>query len=76
MKKMLREWRMVDNARELAGRLRRLRGGDGYLVRFHAFKDEDHLTVVPASIGRAMSFALRPSQFDGRSGFLRGSRYR
>jgi predicted alpha/beta superfamily hydrolase len=60
MKKLMREWRMVDNARELARRLRKIKGAPGYLARFHAFQDEDHLTVLAASIGRAITFALRP----------------
>ena len=55
------EARMVDNARELADRLSRLDGGPGYGVHFHAFEGEDHLTALPASIGRALAFALRRS---------------
>jgi len=61
MKTLVREWRMVDNARDLAARLASIKGGTGYSVRFHAFDGEDHLTVLPASISRAMAFALRPS---------------
>jgi predicted alpha/beta superfamily hydrolase len=60
MKTLIRESRMVDNARELAARLRKINGGSGYLAHFHAFEDEDHLTVLAASIGRALAFALRP----------------
>jgi len=59
MKTLVEESRMVDNASELAGRLGRIKGGPGYGVRFHAFEDEDHLTVLPASISRALAFALR-----------------
>ena len=51
--------RMVDNARELAERLARLNGKPGYTVRFHALEDEDHSTVVPTAISRALAFALR-----------------
>jgi uncharacterized protein len=51
--------RMVDNARELAERLRQIRGKPGYTVGFHALEDEDHLTVVPTSISRTLAFALR-----------------
>ena len=61
MKKMLREWRMVDNARALASRIRAVRGRPGCSVEFHALEDEDHLTVLPAAISRALAFALRPS---------------
>ncbi len=60
MEKMMSESRMVDNARELAARLQQIKGESGYLVRFHAFEDEDHLTALSASIGRALAFALRP----------------
>lgn len=51
--------RMVDNAYELGGRLEALRGPPGYEARFHAFEDEDHLTALPASISRALAFAIR-----------------
>jgi predicted alpha/beta superfamily hydrolase len=59
MKDSVRAWRMVDNARDLATRLQRAKGGSNYLVRFHAFEEEDHLTVFPASISRALAFSLR-----------------
>lgn len=58
-KKMLRDARMVHNGRDLAGRLAEAKGGPDYQVRFTAFEDEDHLTVVPATISRALAFALR-----------------
>jgi predicted alpha/beta superfamily hydrolase len=51
--------RMVENAHELAMRLARLDGGPGYMASFHAFEGEDHLTALPASVGRALAFALR-----------------
>lgn len=60
MEKVMSESRVVDNARELAGRLQQIKGGPGYVVRFHAFEDEDHLTALSTSIGRALAFALRP----------------
>ena len=59
-RKLMRAARMVDNARELAERLKAVKGGPGYVVRFQAFEDEDHMTVVPASVARALTFALRP----------------
>ncbi len=59
MAKLLREARMVDNARELGGRLAALKGPDGYVARFQCFEAEDHMTVVAASLGRAVAFALR-----------------
>jgi hypothetical protein len=52
------EGRMVDNAWELGTRLEKLTG-DGYHARFHAFEDEDHLTGLAASVGRALDFASR-----------------
>ena len=57
--KMLGEYRMVGNARRLAARLRGVRGGAGYQVRFRAFAGEDHITSLPASVGRAFDFVLR-----------------
>lgn len=60
MAKLLVEARMVDNARELAGRLAAIKGGDGYAVRFQCFEAEDHMTVVAAALSRTLAFALRP----------------
>ncbi len=55
------EWkarnRMVDNAHELALRMRQLRSC-GLQTSFVAFEGEDHTSVIPASIARAVSFAL------------------
>lgn len=59
-KRMILDWRMVDNALDLAMRLQRVKGAPGYCVRYHAFEGEDHLTALPASISRALSFALIP----------------
>ena len=59
VKKTMLDYRMVDNARELTGWLQEIEGGAGYSVRYHAFEGEDHLTVLPASIARALTFALR-----------------
>jgi predicted alpha/beta superfamily hydrolase len=59
-KKKMLEYRMVDNARELAARLQQVKGKPGYGISFHAFEGEDHLTALPASIGRALAFVLRP----------------
>jgi predicted alpha/beta superfamily hydrolase len=60
VKKMMLDYRMVDNARDLATCLQQIKGGPRYRVSFRAFEEEDHLTVLPASIGRALAFALRP----------------
>jgi predicted alpha/beta superfamily hydrolase len=50
--------RMVDNASELAERLAKAKGGPDYRVRFQSFEREDHTTASPASISRALAFAL------------------
>jgi hypothetical protein len=60
-RKLLRDSRMVDNARELAARLARLEGARPYLVRYVEFADEGHMSVVPASLGRALTFAMEDS---------------
>jgi predicted alpha/beta superfamily hydrolase len=52
--------RMVDNAAELAGRLADLAGDTDLEVEFVVFEGETHLSVVPANVSRAISFALRP----------------
>jgi hypothetical protein len=54
--KMLREYRMVGNARRLAASLRRLLGGQ---IRFRCGAHEDHITALPASIGMAFDFVHR-----------------
>ena len=58
--KMLRNYAMVTNAKALAARLKRLTGLRGYCAQVHVFDREDHLTALPASIGRATDFVLRP----------------
>jgi uncharacterized protein len=55
---LMSEGRMVDNAWELAGRLEKVLSA-GYAACFHAFEDEDHLTCLAASVGRALDFATR-----------------
>lgn len=58
---MRAEWkarnRMVENAGELAVRMKQLRSC-GLQADFVAFEGEDHTSVIPASIARAVSFAL------------------
>jgi predicted alpha/beta superfamily hydrolase len=58
--KKIAEARMVDNARDLAHRLAQAGAKSGFVVRFQDFSAEDHLSVVPASISRALGFALEP----------------
>lgn len=50
--------RMVDNARELAGRLAPL-ADRGVSAEFIEYKDENHGSVVPFALSRAMRFALK-----------------
>jgi predicted alpha/beta superfamily hydrolase len=66
-RKLLDLARMVDNATELAERLGRLRGGPDYLIRFANFTDEDHMSVVAASLSRTLAFALRGEPKKGRA---------
>jgi len=47
---------MVDDAREMAARLAAICGS----VRFDVFPAEDHASVVPVSIGRAIRFCAEP----------------
>jgi hypothetical protein len=58
LKSLIAEGRMVDNAWELGERLGKV-SAEGYQASFHAFEDEDHLTGLAASVGRALDFALR-----------------
>jgi predicted alpha/beta superfamily hydrolase len=52
-----RQNRMVDNAREMAARLATLAEGSIRVI-FHEFEGEDHVSVIPAAISRAIGFAL------------------
>jgi predicted alpha/beta superfamily hydrolase len=58
--KKIAEARMVANARGLAQRFAQAGTKSGLVVRFQAFGAEDHLSVVPASISRALVFAVEP----------------
>jgi hypothetical protein len=51
--------RMVNNASELAARLSALRSAN-MVVERTILDDEGHLSVVPASLSRALRFALPP----------------
>ena len=50
--------RAVDNTLEMAARLRSFKGGAGYQVRSHVFEGENHVSVVPSSVARGLSFAF------------------
>jgi len=60
---------MVEDARRLAHRLQALEG-QGVRVRYRAFDQEDHISVLPATISAAVGFALQadgePPEQDGR----------
>jgi len=58
--KALAAARMVDNARDLAGRLTALTGQRGYKVQYVLFPEETHETGIPASASRGLVFALTP----------------
>ncbi len=49
--------RMVDNAKELAGRIHNLGVSD-----FFEFAGEDHMSVVPAALSRVLPIALRQDE--------------
>jgi predicted alpha/beta superfamily hydrolase len=51
----VRSARMVDNARDMA----KVLGDKGLEVRFDLFPEEDHFSVLPSQLGRAIPFALR-----------------
>lgn len=48
--------RMVDNARELVDAL----ASRDWPATFHAFADENHASVLPSALSRALRFCLRP----------------
>jgi len=52
--------RMVDNARELADRLKTIKGGAGYEVDYALFPGETHNSGIPASTSRGVAFVTRP----------------
>jgi predicted alpha/beta superfamily hydrolase len=57
--KMASQWSgMVSGARNLAGRIGKLRGGTGYTVQFVSFEGESHSSVPPAALSRGMHFAF------------------
>lgn len=49
-------YRMVDNARELAETLRKIKGANGYSVDYVVFPDETHNSGIPASTSRGVAF--------------------
>jgi hypothetical protein len=51
---------MVTNAQSVAERLRDP-AGVGPEIRFHVFEDENHASVVPVALGRALPFLLANS---------------
>lgn len=55
----LKRNRMVDNARDLVARLS-VMDPASLRVSFNQFDDENHASVVPAAISRALRFAMEP----------------
>ena len=55
----IEENRMVDNAREMAARLHKL-AEYGLRVRYEEFPGENHVSVIPPLVSRALRFALAP----------------
>jgi predicted alpha/beta superfamily hydrolase len=51
---------MVKDAQELAERLAKVPGHGGYAAEFHLFEGETHMSAPPASMSRALRFALKP----------------
>ncbi len=51
--------RMVDNAKELAARLKALKGGPGYEVVYTLFPEETHNSGIPASTSRGVAFVQK-----------------
>lgn len=60
IKKMVLDWRMIDNTIDLAAWLRQIKGGSEYSVSLRILENEDHTTALSASIGQALAFMLRP----------------
>jgi predicted alpha/beta superfamily hydrolase len=50
------DYRMVDNAREVAEALRKIKGTNGYRVDYVLFPNETHNSGVPASTSRGVAF--------------------
>jgi predicted alpha/beta superfamily hydrolase len=57
---MMNDSRMVDNARELGERLKSITAPPPYQVSLHVFEEETHISVIPASLSRAVDFAVKP----------------
>jgi predicted alpha/beta superfamily hydrolase len=49
-------FRMVDNARDVAETLRRIKGTNGYRVDYALFPNETHNSGIPASTSRGVAF--------------------
>lgn len=57
--KMASHWSgMVSGARNLVGRLEKLKGTPTYKVSFVTFEGESHASVVPAALSRGIQFAF------------------
>lgn len=58
---MVQSARMVDNAKDLAARLKALKGTSGYEVESAVFADESHGSVEQAAVARGVHFAAKAS---------------
>ena len=58
--RMVRQAKMVGNAHALGKRLRTIEGARGFEVESFVFRDEGHVSVIPAALSRGLAFALRP----------------
>lgn len=56
VKASLESSRMVGNAVDLADRLSKIKGGQGYEVRSQVFEREDHISTMAAGMSRALTF--------------------
>lgn len=65
VKQWLPRLSMVTDASALARRLQGLKGAPGYEVRYRAFANENHVTVVAPTIMQGLQFALNPTAVVG-----------
>ncbi|MBS0420043.1 MAG: alpha/beta hydrolase [Proteobacteria bacterium] len=57
---LVQSLRMVDNARDLAGRLAAVKGAPDYQAVGIVYPDDGHLSEPPAALSRAVRFVLGP----------------
>jgi ferri-bacillibactin esterase len=62
IKRILLNYRMVDNAQDLSTLLQQIQGSAKYQVLSHVFDGDDHTTALSSSIGRSLAFVLTPEK--------------